>query len=480
MLNCYKIYIKNNLHYLLYILFIYYPLTLAKHDMWDGVIIEFASKIKNLSGLKAWFFESGWIFQYFQLKYFINIALYFNLNYKIINDLSILIFGLLFIKEVEYISLTIFKLSKNSTLFVLCLLSIFPTWSVLLSSVLTFYFLCLVLSLLSLRFLHSNHLVLNVFSIILLLIIYNYNSLLSFIPILSYLYDNNIDDKGFKKPSYKTVIILIFAILYYVYFKILHPPSGLYVGYNIIKLDKKFISIFLNSLYGYSTFLILPIFLLLFVKKLTYKQNKQLFYIFVLFTSSIIPYTLVGRYVDIFSFIDWDYRHAFLISLPICIFFGILFDSSKLYINIYKIFIYFLHLSLLLSGFFVKFNRKIFEEDLINVLKKQKIVFKNSNIQIIGDNLPLPHIRPYESNYLFYKLNNSQNNWTSISNKYNPNNNIPIYIINKHNYQLENVFIYEKINKKLIINIKVIGYKTKKDILLNFFNLNNNKSIVII
>ena len=70
------------------------------------------------------------------------------------------------------------------------------------------------------------------------LIIYNYNSLLSFIPILSYLYDNNIDDKGFKKPSYKTVIILIFAILYYVYFKILHPPSGLYVGYNIIKLDK--------------------------------------------------------------------------------------------------------------------------------------------------------------------------------------------------------------------------------------------------
>ena len=49
------------------------------------------------------------------------------------------------IKEVKFISLNIFNLSKSATTFSLSLLAVYPAWSTLLSSVLTFYFFCFVI-----------------------------------------------------------------------------------------------------------------------------------------------------------------------------------------------------------------------------------------------------------------------------------------------------------------------------------------------
>ena len=143
------------LPFTLFLIFVYIPLSFSKYDMWDGVIIDYAYKIKNTLGIKTWFFESNWIFQYFQLETYFKLATFFNLSYKFINDISILIFGIILIKEFKFICINLFKITEKNTLFVLCLIAIYPAWSTFLSSVLTFYFLCFVFGILSVRLLHS-------------------------------------------------------------------------------------------------------------------------------------------------------------------------------------------------------------------------------------------------------------------------------------------------------------------------------------
>ena len=198
----------NILPFLLFFIFVYVPLSISKYEMWDGVIIDYANNINNTLGIKTWFFESGWIFQYYQLESYFKLAAFFNTTYKIINDIGILIFGIILIKEFKFICTNLFKITDINTLFVLCLISIYPAWSTFLSSVLTFYFLCFVFGLVSIRLLHTSKIHYNIISIFILIIVYNYSSLLIFLPSLSYLYDDKLsEERYFSKPSFKTIFI---------------------------------------------------------------------------------------------------------------------------------------------------------------------------------------------------------------------------------------------------------------------------------
>lgn len=470
--------LSNIFPYLLFVFFVYIPINLSKYDMWDGTIIEYAYKIQDFRGLKSWFFDSGWYFQYFQIIFYIKTALFFNIKYKLINDFSILLLGFLLIKEVKFISLNIFNISKSATTFSLSLLAVYPAWSTLLSSVLTFYFFCFVFGLISIRLLHTNNKFFNFTAILLILLTYNFNSLLFFLPILSYLYDiNSMTNKYY--PSFKTISIFIISIIYYIYFKIAHPPTGLYNNYNVISLDNDSIKIIFKSILGFMTFLIIPLFFTLIFNLFKIKSKKQLFFIFILFIAGSIPYIMVGRFVYLFSFKEWDYRHAILISLSLTIFFGFLYDNlNKLkFINLL---IFCSSILITLCSLFIKLNRQKFETDLINVLKMRNIIYSNSVIQIIGEGVPLPNFRVYESNYVYYIGYNVDNNWVNISNKINPNFNVPNSIFNDDKYRLGYILNTNiKPNKNILIKISATGYTNPYDIIKNVLNVNSSRSIYI-
>ena len=473
------------LPFILFLIFVYIPLSFSKYDMWDGVIIDYAYKIKNTLGIKTWFFESSWIFQYFQLETYFKLVAFFNLSYKFINDISILIFGIILIKEFKFICINLFKISEKNTLFVLCLIAIYPAWSTFLSSVLTFYFLCFVFGILSVRLLHSKKIVYNIISIFILIIVYNYSSLLIFLPSLSYLYDDKLsEERYFSKPSFRTFFIFSISILYYLIFKIIYPPSGMYIGYNVISFNNNVIPQMIKSIFGFATFLIIPLIFVFFLKSFSFKLKKQFIYLFILFIASVAPYILVGRHVNIINFWDWEYRHVYLLSFSICIFFGIFFDnknSLKLKSLYSKIIILFSFVILLLCGFLIKLNRQIFEDDLSQLLKNENVVYTNTIIQIVGSNLPLPAFRTYEANHLFYRLNNSQTNWISITNKYSNDFDLSNKVLVDKKYQLGHVLNTNiKPNKHVLIKIKCTGYRNPLDILLNLCKLNKNKSIIII
>mgnify|MGYP000663287314 FL=1 len=270
------------LPFTLFLIFVYIPLSFSKYDMWDGVIIDYAYKIKNTLGIKTWFFESNWIFQYFQLETYFKLATFFNLSYKFINDISILIFGIILIKEFKFICINLFKITEKNTLFVLCLIAIYPAWSTFLSSVLTFYFLCFVFGILSVRLLHSKKIFYNIISIFILIFVYNYSSLLIFLPTLSYLYDDkSSEQRYFSKPSFRTFFIFSISILYYLIFKIIYAPSGMYIGYNVISFKNNFIPQMIKSIFGFATFLIIPFIFTFFLKSFSFKLKKQFIFFYI-------------------------------------------------------------------------------------------------------------------------------------------------------------------------------------------------------
>lgn len=468
----------NIFPYFLFAFFVYIPLNLAQYDMWDGTIIEYAYKKQDFRGLKSWFFDSGWYFQYFQIIFYFKTALFFNIKYKLVNDFSILLLGFLLINEVKFISLNIFNLSKSATIFSLSLLAVYPAWSTLLSSVLTFYFLCFVFGIMSIRLLHTNNRFLNFTAIILILFTYNFNSLLSFLPILSYLYDI-YSKKNKYYPSYKTVFIFIISILYYIYFKIVNPPTGLYNNYNVIALSNESIKLIFKSILGFMTFLIIPLFLVILNKSLYNNIKQQLFFILILFIAGAIPYIIVGRFVHLFSFKEWDYRHAILLSLSLSIFFGILYDNiNKL--KLINLLIFSSFILITLCSLLIKLNRQKFETDLINILKNHDSIYTNSVIQIIGEGVPYPNFRVYEGNYLYYIGYNIDNNWVNISNKFNPLFIVPNDILINENYRLGYILnTNNKPNKNILIRISVTGYTKPYDMIKNVLNVNRSKSICI-
>jgi hypothetical protein len=67
--------------YILTVLFAVTPIFLSRNDMWDGSIIAYGVSTENLSGVKNWFYESGWFMQYWQIALFKLISDSINIDY---------------------------------------------------------------------------------------------------------------------------------------------------------------------------------------------------------------------------------------------------------------------------------------------------------------------------------------------------------------------------------------------------------------
>ena len=131
------------------------PMLSLQKDMWDGVIIEYASLIKNFSGLKIWFTEGTWFLQYPLSLFLIKVSEIINISYKNINSIFTFLLMAIYLREIFLFANNKLNLQVNSSLLILFSIVTFSTWGSLLSSVMTFHFFCMVLGIYSIRMIHS-------------------------------------------------------------------------------------------------------------------------------------------------------------------------------------------------------------------------------------------------------------------------------------------------------------------------------------
>ncbi len=461
----------------------------SKVDMWDSSIIEYGLITNDLTGIKIMSFESGWIFQYYWVLIINNIANLFFIKYKIANLIIIIGFSIIILSEIKYIGYNIFKIDKKILNAGLLFFSTFPIWDIFLSSIISYHFSFMALGFLSVRLIYSSkYTLIKILGWILLTISFNLNSLMLFLPTLGFVYDKNYHNK--KYISLTTIMIFLIGLSEYIIYKLIYPPTGVYLGYNKIKFD---IYVFIKSaLINFTNFLpiILTIIIFLAARKrfkdslITLAKKQEAFYLLLLIISSILPYILVGRSHNFTNPTDWDGRQI-LVLLPILtIFYSLIlseFNKLQISINLNYYLVPIALSCLLVFNTIYKLNRQIFEEDLITVLKRNtEQIDPFQKIQIIG-NTPGPSFRFYESNLLFYKVTGNINHITNISNKRVVKMDYP-YLANLKRYSSYNIFeINNSIGKnEIIINIYTIGYSSVKDMILNSLGLNKNKHIEIL
>ena len=475
--------------YLPYLIFTFFCTILiyfSKSDMWDSVLIEYAFLTNNFSGIKQMAFDSGWIFQYHQIILTKFLSSIFSIHYRFVNLIYIIISGILCINEIKFITKNIFKVREKFANIGLLIFSVFPIWHIFLSTILSYHFTLMTFGLLSVRLILLSKNKLTTFGGYLILIItYNLNSLMLFLPVLSYVYDIGFSDK--KKPSLNTIIILIIAILEYIVYKYLSPPRGLYNGYNILNFNIN--SIILNSIINLTN--LFPIFCLLFLlillrKKfinqiIKYTHNKKFYLLCLLLISSVITYIIVGRSSNLFNIRDWNSRQIIILSTIITILYSIIIDEfNKIEPKLnYIFFILPIILFLQLTNESInKLNRQIFEKDLIILIKEQKNqIDKFQKIAIIG-NYPKPYFRYYESNLLFYKALGHIDYATKISENDQKSFKLPDYSDGRNLYEYHNIYKYNsKLKGQLNMYIECFGYENLIDKIKNILHFKNDRLI---
>ena len=381
------------------------PIFSFSGDMWDGVIIDYAFRSKNFSGIEIYFFESKWILQYFLSKFIINLSFFFNITYKNLNGFFIYIIFLFFFFE-------------------------------------TLHLFCFTSGLIGIRIVQEvDNNFKKLAGYILIILSFGFKPLLVFNPLLSLCYDFAKNKK--YNLSNKTIIILILAIISFS-IRLIFPPTGQYAGHNpLIFFQDNFVKNFLSGIYYYSSYpgisIILNLFLIFILLLLKFKIviNKNLtikfFYILIpliiLFLASSIPYISVGKWAVFWDVKDWTHRQALLISIPFSLFvliltsnilnfFQISSDTKLKFSNIIFTIFLIINLSFFSLSIIERMNRNVFENNLIFSLKNYfDKPIKPGYVQfIVKNDLPdYPHYRNIEVNYLLYRTFNERSYYSKFS-----------------------------------------------------------------
>ena len=475
--------------YFIYVLCFFVPLFGLHSEFWDGAIIDYAHSIGQYEGLKAWFFDSGWVFQYFQVRILFFISDLTSMSYTTINHLALFCFGLLLLHETYLFAINIFKLDKRNASFVILLLAIFPVWSVLTSSVLTFHFICLSLAFWSIRIIRSHSKLWKVPAWILVLIVFNFNSLLVFLPCLSYIYDLRSErTKRNYLPGLITIILFGIAIIEMLIYKVYFPPTGIYEGYNAVKTGFKLHDIYmmLINAFRFHSYLLIPFLFFIFsFKKAAFNESKKdLLLILILFWAGIFPYVMVGKSSTLFSYANWDHRQAFLIAPVVALLIGKIIqsrmnDPTRIFLLLKPAAALFF-LTLLLFGFALRYNRLIFEKDLANALKPIESEIKAGRLELICTEVPLPEYRIYEANYFMYRHFSRSDTWTSIDTQLKEDFTVPELIRSNPTYQKNYIYTSSDSADHKQIHLTCTGYQGLADVLKNVLGLEHEKGIRIV
>ena len=491
-----------------------YPIYLMNGDNWDGIHLEFAYLIDDLSGIKTFFFESSWYLQFYVTEFIISLAKYIKLSYFKTNGIIVYFVFVLFLCENYFISKKIFKFNNNQNIWYLIFLSTFPVFSTLSSSIMTFHLVCFTFGLFCLRLIYTTQsfYVLSL-SLILLLSSYNFNSLIVFIPALSISYDflNNKKIKISSRSIFVCLISLI-AIILRIFFL---NPVGEYENYNSISftnlIDTSFIQ-FIKLLIPFISYpIILFLFSLFFIlilfsyglrlhkiqKKRFFNESISIFPIIIIFIFSIISYLIVLKTTNYAWNISWNSRQSILTSIPLGLFIIIYFKNifnlldikttKKLkFFNFSMLVIVIFNITIFSSFIFKNLNRDIFENKLIESLSSK---FKNGldpgSVVIYGQNIPGSidkfnnevgiAYRFYELNYIFYKAFNKRDYFVVMSPSNIKRDNIQD-LINKYAQTHENRILYvigDNLKCHTSIQIDANNFVGKLNIFKNILSLQN-------
>lgn len=497
--------------FVLFFLFVTIPMLYLPRDMWDGTIIEYASLKYDFSGLKSYFMESNWFLQYPLSVAIIEISKILDMSYKNLNALVVFILMLIFLRETLLLAERQFRLSKLNSYFTIALVATFSTWGVLLSSIMTLHLACMAIGLLSVRMIHNKNLMPTSIGLIALVISLNLQSLLVFLPVLSFIYDlserNQVRHSWLVKPTKQTVLIFFTCVIYFTVIRLFFPPTGLYENYNSIDISNfdELTKVAFSSL-AMITFL-LPIFLIVvciyilsfIVEKKTIKSinkeniptAKQIAWLLLLFCSGLFPYAAVGKFSTLWGIGDWGSRQAFLIVLPTCLFTVLCLQSLynkfssgliKRCVLIGAAVIFLFHMMLLTIDIKHKSNRQMFVTQLEDLIQANEEKLRPGILEIIGVNLPTPQFRPYEANFLMYSATGKANWWTRIGKDEDKNFTIPCYLKEIKNYQIKFIYNYDlkHENNHTVFEIKASGFRGRLNLVQSLLGINSPGEIDLI
>jgi hypothetical protein len=482
--------------YLLSMAIVGFSLLRFREDIWDGVIISYAFETKDLSGLESWFFSSGWNLQYLLVRFEFFISYFTGLSFHLINILISILVILIILKEVNWVASVVFGLPKYWANVACCILAVMPAWSVLASSVMLIHVTCIALGLVGSRFLASDSSFKNILGSLFVIMSFQLNSMLVFIPILQLIM--GVKFVSFKKVDFlslrKFFLSFGLAVVFYCFIQKFNQPKGIYQGYNSLvdPSEKGFWSLLTNNLLSYSSFILVPMIAIVgFKGSFSFKKSDLDIYIklITLIIASVFPYMAVGKTADLRDYTDWSYRHSLLLSIPLAILTTtILFHLESRENGIDRQFIgkriiptcivIALISSLSLASLATKLNRQDFELSLSEELKNSRVVPAPGIVIFSISGAPAPIFREYEVNYLLFKTYGRIDWWGAI-NPTNPSNfEFPSSYANLPKSEI--IFAKRPVKCRSTVDVKAIGHEGRWAIVRNYLDMNDSRSVEIL
>lgn len=446
------------------------PILVAREDEWDGSIIDYGVSTGDLRGIRHWFFSAGVEFQYFFILLQSKFVSIFNIEFRILNQILTVIFLSVLIRETYLLANRYVGNSHVSSLLACLIFALFPTWGLLVSSVLTFYIFSFALAAFGTRkYFESSSKVKESFSIALILVSLNYGSMTLY-SLFLYIF-LSINTRAKRRIFYQDKKFFVLAIVIVVFFliqKIINPGTGEYENYNDI-LNLQIFSDWVKfgtSVKHFLTFLLFPLaaslislLIWLFAQRFEKansgiqfsKENYRKFAsIILLFCASSFPYCAVGKSAHFLFLSSWSGRHGFVVSQSVALLTVLPFTilakhiHRKLFNKVVTVFLFLILATeciLLNRNFTDKYFRGYLVSSIQITLSQDQIFVPPGKLQVVLKNLPEGFLfRDYEANYISWKSFGNSNHYTSITRDFIQDFKIPSDILENGNQAVKYIF----------------------------------------
>lgn len=429
------------------------PGALSPRNMWDGAGISFAFETQDFRGIEERFLaQSSWKYQTYFLRVQNLVVQRLDYSYSFVDLLLQYVAFSILLLALYTVSRKYFAFSQLVSLLTTALLAVFPVWSVLLSTVMTYHLVMLALGVVSILLIHKAIIWQNILGFLSLPIAFGLNSLILFLPVLSYTLDL-LSAKRLRWPTVKTCICLMISVIFYVQSNVLGPLIRTETDINrpLSPFSRNSYELYLKSGEAFAKFL-LPLLLVSMVglcfavfnrrsrvglqhdflkSSLTSFISLRILVSSSLVFASSLPYIFVGKHPAVFD-VEWGSRHGWVFSFAVALLAASLItaiftDKRGQSISFLALIVIFLVLSTLQFG--AKLERQFFENDLKPILAKISDANAKGLVTIYGAGIPVPHLRDFESNYLWYETTGQSDSFVRVSDFLNDS---PLIFTGKH------------------------------------------------
>ena len=427
------------------------PIWFTSKEMWDGIIGSYAFDSNNWKIIKNWSIDSNWYISYGLFLICDAIHQLTEIPYWVLFKfwITLLIFGIGY--EAYKLAQSLFGIHRETAIWLPALIFSFPVWYVFFSYMsMIGHLTCVWLALVGYRYFYNVRRPIQIIGVIFIAASFQLASNCAFLIMIEFCRWFN-REKYASWYFYKSLTILIVALLVFYLTRIAWPPVGTYIGYN--KLLNPFVMenwrIYFQRIMFWATWAVLLLPLIPTIFKLYRKQQSsrsttlqelsaqwKIYISFALLMIAVCaPYVAVGLASPFFVinlpsstslsamlasnstlfsvwYGGWGARHALLLMIVFVLFVGwtaqCLMATAKTGVKnssisqLFAIIITF-NLVFLIPGHFAKLTRIAQEQTIIEVLKVVPQA-PYGQINFIMDNKIDYLVSSYEANYLLYQV----------------------------------------------------------------------------